>query len=286
MGRILQPLVRWTLCAGLSVSIWPLYGECAMTRGAQASLAGLEPLAGQPGYAFRKAEMYLDSGCFAEARPWFVKARESAPQEQGEREQALNAIDGSIEIIDAAAKFRAGRRNDAIADLKHTLQTYGLWAVTPRAAVALAELIVSDPDPQVWQAVEAPLRLMADEGWSFWRPKFLLVEHQINTAGAQAAIAGLTSDLAQEIPAQRRIMLQVLLAHTLIRVARIAEAAVLLTDIEDEVGKSSLDPDLRIFYLNLCTEVWRQRAQAGADPSAPARLRAFQTALSEARAQR
>ena len=131
MGRILKQLVRWSLSAGLSVSIWPLYGECALTRGAQASLAGLERLAGQPGYAFRKAEIYLDGGCFAEARPWFLKARESAPQGQDDREQALNAIDGSIEIIDAAAKLRAGRRDDAIADLKHTLQTYGLLAVTP-----------------------------------------------------------------------------------------------------------------------------------------------------------
>lgn len=284
--RLFQVVVRWTLAVGCCASAGHLHAQCALTRGVRAALLSLERLADQPGYAFRKAEIYLDSGCYTEARPWFVKARESVPQDPDDREQALNAINGSVEIIDAAAKFRAGRRNDAIADLKRILQTYGLLAVTPRAAVALAELIVSDPDPQVWQAVEDTLRELADEGWSMWRPKFLLVEHEISRTGAPAAIASLTSDLAHEIPTQRRIMLQVLLAHVLARAARMAEAAVLLSNIEDDVGKSSLDVDLRVFYLNLCTEVWRQRVQTGADPSAGARLRAFQNALNEARAQR
>ncbi|HWB86350.1 MAG TPA: hypothetical protein VG675_19570 [Bryobacteraceae bacterium] len=286
MDRILLQLVRGILCAALSLWAGPLYGQCSLARGAQAALANLEGLAGQPGYAFRKAGIYLDSGCYAEARVWFVRARDNVPQDQDDRQQALNAINGSIELVDAAGKLRAGHRDEAAADLKHILQTYGLMAVTPRAAVALATLIVTDPNPQIWQVVEEPLRQMADEGWSMWRPKLLLVEHQINAEGTRAAIATLSSNLAQEIPTQRRLMLQVLMAHALRRAGRVTEAAVLLTNIEDEVGENSLDADLRIFYLNLCVDIWQQRSQAGTDPSAAARLNAFQSALRDTAAQR
>lgn len=266
----------------------PVYavGQCALNNSGQSALAALETMRAKPGYALRKAQVYLDAGCLEDAQQWYLKARDNVGVEDQNRQSRLNGINGALQIIDAIHQYRAGMRADAIAALTRIVQTYRLMDVTPRALFLLGQLLVSDPDPSAWGVVEDGLKgLTQDESWS-WQAKLLLTDHEIAVSGATEAIAHLQADLAGELPTGRQLILKVLLAHALERNSRIAEAQIILANIEKDFGLYVLDPDARIFYLKVAVDVWSRRIEIGGDTGAADRLVVLRRAFKEAQAER
>jgi hypothetical protein len=218
---------------------------------------------------------YLDHRCYAEARKAFTAVVEG----RGGRPTVRVAASGFLQFLDALILLDQGDLKLARSKLVQILKEDFHTSLLERVPFVLADILSRAPDPDAWTVLEESLRAMAHRG--SWQAKALLANRLLAEGHGAEAIAQTEAELAGELEAPKRIGLQILLAHLLFAQKRVAEAQILIKGLDDEVGETILDPDLRINFLLLAINVWGERVRRGGDPTAAQKLDAYAKALNQ-----
>jgi hypothetical protein len=238
------------------------------------------------GWYFSQALAYLDAACFSEARLSLDKADESIGTaktgSRDERERRKFAQDGLRQYIAALELFMRGERVDAKRTLFHLVEENKTRDVYFRSTLTLGSWLSDENNSEEWARIEPFLKELSGRGFAFWQTDFLIRNHQVRIGQGQRALEELIAQLATELPIQRKLALQILLAETLFKVGQTTQAQVLAASIESEVGTKLLDRTLRLRYLALSATIWTGLGQAGGGPYAQKRAQFYSSAQAQA----
>lgn len=238
------------------------------------------------GWYFSQALAYLDAGCPNEARASLDKADASVAVEKtgsrDERERRKFAQDGLRQYIAAVELYMRGERTDAKQKMFGLVEENKTRDVYFRSTLTLGSWLADENNAGEWARIEPFLKELSGRGFEFWQTDFLIRSHQVRIGQGQRAVDELSAQLATDLPVQRKLALQILLAETLYKVGQTTQAQVLASGIEDEVGSKLLDRTLRLRYLALSASIWAGLAQAGGGPYAQKRAQSYSSAQTQA----
>lgn len=264
--------LRNAAAALLLVSGVPCAAECVLSSQDSARLEAITsaPEPSEQSRQVGRGIFYLDLRCYAEAR----KALSAGVE--GTSNRLRGAAAGLLQLLDALELAKSGEprlaRDKVVALLKESMS----MPVLERAPYVLADLLDLAPDPEAASFLEEELRKAAQ---SSWMATAFQVKRRLAEGRGAEALGWIEAELAGELNAVRRIELQVLLAYLLLAQKRLAEAQILVTRLDQEVGETILDPGLRVNFLGLAVQVWMERVRVGGDPTAHQKLAAYSAAL-------
>ena len=219
------------------------------------------------GFARHRAEAltYLDFRCFDEARAAFERAsREPNARSNPDLQAWYKAM---LEFVAARLAWNQGRLAEARSALNSLADEYRPADINFRATLALAELLSQHPDPVFWERLQPKLRLLGFQR-DMWRARHYLFTYDLNPSNGAARVRELEQVLRSELPIRQRLENLFILADVLRKAGRSTEALLLVASIEDEIGESAVDVELRSAYVRLCAALWDARARQG-DPRRP-----------------
>jgi hypothetical protein len=253
---------------------------------AQCSLPkpGVEGLAQLPtrltGFARYRAEAlyYLDSRCYEEARASLERAaREPELRDKPKLQSWLKVM---LEFTAARVGWNEGRLTEAKKTFNTLADEVYPADVNFRSVLALAELLSQYPDSAYWEQLRSRLHVLGDADHDIWRARHYLFTYGLNQSNASARIAELEQLLHSELPIRHRLENLFILGDVLRKSGRSTEALLLVTSMEDEMGKSAVDVELRAAYIRLCAALWDARARQG-DPEAARLAQIYASALQQ-----
>jgi hypothetical protein len=243
-------------------------------------------LAEKSGWYFSQGLAYLDAGCFQEARQALDKADQVLADEKvgsrDEKERRQFAQSGLRQYIDALELFAQGKREGAKQKLFQLIEGNRTRDVYFRSTLTLASWLAEETDSEEWARIEPHLKELSGRGFEFWQTDFLIRNHQVTIGQGQRAIAELTQQLGNDLPVERKLALDILLAELLFKTGQLAGAGLLTSEIEDQVGVKVLDNSLRLRFLALSATIWNASFQAWGGPYAAKRAQAYAAALTQA----
>jgi hypothetical protein len=148
--------------------------------------------------------------------------------------------------------------------------------ISVQASFALAELLVQSPDDSVWASLEPDLRRLDATG--LWQARRYRLIYGLTPQNADERIGWLSGSLAAATPVQTRLEDEIILAEVLRLAGRVSEAELFAKNIEFEVGRKAISPDLRAQYIRVCAGIASVQARTG-DQAAQARYQLYLSAL-------
>ena len=254
-----------------------LFAECHPPPAYEARLQQLKtqvegfPLAHMEGLA------YLELKCWPEARASFAAALANANTQPGD--DGLNRVAWAEALLDLTSGYEAwssGDLNLAKAIFLRRSDEVNPSDVSSLANFALAELLLQSPDDAVWSKLELNLQIL--DGRGFWQARRYLLIYGLTASNCEERLNMLEKRLEGPSTVQDRLANQILLADILRRSNRVAEAALLVHDIERDVGRKAISPDLRAQYLRTCAAIASQQSRTG-DQDAQKRYSIFASAF-------
>jgi hypothetical protein len=284
---------RSPVCCGvvaLFIAATPAAAQnCPASAGIKARLDRLNQFTASPGYSFQIGDAYLDANCFADAKQWLLKAKAEAEAEPESNEPARGArrttIEGCLALLDARERWARGDSSGAKSELIGLVRTYTQERVRVRSVITLAELIEGHPDPAAWQQIQPVLEGFLERPFLVWSASRALVNHFVLTQDVPSAIDYLRKIQSRPLSVQVSLQLKIRLGQCLNLAGRSAEARILVSSLEKEVGEELLDPNARVDFLRLGADVWRKRANTAPDPDAAQKAGVYESALKEAERQ-
>jgi hypothetical protein len=254
----------------LGISASTADAQCNIPPETQAALAQLPQRLRGFDLAEQQGVVYMDARCFDQARSYFHQALEELPAEglsDGQvRQQAL--ANSLLHLTDGYDAWGRGDLGAAKKIFDANSDESGPLVVNTRAIYALGELLLAEPDPELWEHLEPKLRIF--EKNNFWRAHRCLLEYGLNPGNTVTRISSIEAILSSDVNVQTRLQNEIILAEILLRSDRLAEASVMTKDIERDVGRKAIDIDLRLGYLALCLAIAEKQSKNG-DPEAAAR---------------
>jgi hypothetical protein len=226
-----------------------------------------------------RGQIYLALRCFDEARTSFETASANAENEKGDAKKNLKAL--AQKLLDLTSGYEAlsaGR----IAEAKTLLLKSSDEALPPeisvQASLSLAELLIQSPDEAVWSVLEPNLRRLDESG--SWQARRYLLIYGLTAQNATERITWIADSLADDTPVQTRLEDEIILAELLRLAGRVREAQLLAANIEHDVGRKAISPDLRAQYIRVCAGITSVLARNG-DETSRARYQVYLSALGQ-----
>ena len=208
--------------------------------------------------------IYLDSRCFDEARSSFRKALEELPVESNTAEDQIRIARLGNTLIAMTHGYEAWNRGDlraAINIFDGLCDDSAPQATNIMLIHGLGELLLMEPDPELWSRLEPKLRIF--ERKKFWRAHRCLMLYGLNAENAPTRIAQMESALNEDLSVKERLQNEIILAEIFLRTNRLPEASILTKNIENDVGMKAIDTDLRLGYIVLCSAIADAEAKDG-----------------------
>jgi hypothetical protein len=208
--------------------------------------------------------IYLESKCFDEARASFRKALSELPAETHSAEDRIRITQLGNTLVAMTDGYEAWSRGDLRTAIKvfDGLCDDSAPQVTNVMLVhGLAELLLMEPDPELWSRLEPKLSIFSKQ--KFWRARRCLMLYGLNAENAPMRVAQMVSILDEDLSVKERLQNEIILAEILLRTNRLPEASILTKDIERDVGRKAIDTDLRLGYFVLCSAVADAEAKNG-----------------------
>jgi hypothetical protein len=261
-------LVLLIVCLGNSAST--AHAQCNIPPGTQATLAQLPQRLRGFDLAQQQGLIYMDARCFDQARSYFRQALNELPSESlSDSQLRLQTLANSlIQLTNGYEAWARGDLGEAEKIFDGASDESGPLIVNQRSIYALSELLLGEPDPELWKHLEPKLRIF--EKNNFWRAHRCLLEYGLNPGNAPSRISSIETTLSGDVNVQTRLQNEIILAEILLQSGRVAEASVLTKDIERDVGRKAIDIDLRLGYLALCLALAEEQSKHG-DQEAAAR---------------
>lgn len=218
---------------------------------------------------------YLDHRCYAEARTAFTAALAG---KEG-RPTVSASTTAFLLFLDALEMRERGELKLAQEKLVEVLRQSFHTAILERVPFVLADLLSQRPNPEASKFLDEQLRAAPNGG--SWMLRTILIKRLLEQGRGAEALAQTESELAGELEASRRIELQLQLAYLLFAQKRLAEAQILIAQLDEEIGETALDRGLRINFLLLAVQVWSERVRRGGDPTAAWKLEAYSKAYNQ-----
>ena len=223
--------------------------------------------------------VYLEVGCFSEARALFEQSKNEALDETDISRDAQQAwAEYLIDLTQGYEAWKGGNIALAKTIFSRNADMARPQDVNTRAVFALAELLMQNPDPRAWKDLAPSLSYFVEH--KFWQAKRYEMVYGFTSANAAARIASLERSLDQNLPVQQRLEDEIILEELLELAGRLTEAELLTHDIEKAVGTQAISPDLRAQYVRVRSAIEKKRADSG-DPLAQSRYQKYQSALGE-----
>jgi hypothetical protein len=191
-------------------------------------------------------------------------------------------LKGLLAVTEAVARGRSGQRSEARATLLDTREKYASERVQQQGTLWLADLLLADGKDPLWSKVEADLGRIAEIPGPGWMAKNVLVAHWSNDLGAAKAFAHVQQKLGDSPGLQDSLELTTISVRLLLDLGRDLDAAVLVANLDPEVGRQLLDPRARIEFLRVAAEAWKRQERAGFDPNSSEKSRIYAAAYQEA----
>jgi hypothetical protein len=224
-----------------------------------------------------RGKTYLEIKCLAEARSSFESATTNADTENGEVKENLKALAQKFwDLTSAYEALNAGRIPEAKTLLLRSSDEALPPEISVQAGFALAELLVQSPDESLWAALEPNLKRLDEAG--LWQARRYRLIYGLNAQNATDRIARLTGILANDTPVQTRLEDEIILAELLRLAGRTSDAELLAKNIEGEVGRKAISPDLRVQYIRVCAGIASVEARNG-DRAAQVRYQIYLSAM-------
>jgi hypothetical protein len=186
-------LILVCVCGGLT------HAQCNITSAYQRDLSGLSNAS--TGFVLyqQRGLIYLESKCFDDARSSFRRALEELPAETHSVEDRIRITQLGNTLVAMTDGYEAWNRGDLRAAIRvfDRLCDDSAPLVTNVMLVhGMAELLLMDPDPDLWSRLEPKLRIFAEQ--KFWRARRCLMLYGLNAENAPTRIAQMTSVLDQD----------------------------------------------------------------------------------------
>jgi len=227
------------------------------------------------GADYQRGILYLEAGCLTNAVQFLQLSKQKMPKDWAPSFQSI--IDDGLEIADIVKDLR----NGALSRAQERFATlFDRSPITRRLAVnVLGEKLQLETNDKAWNRVQAMvLRCAAEVDGDFWC-KDVAIRHLIKTAGLAEAVKRLENMLRDPLSRSGEMHLQVLHADLLIKSRRLAEATLLLAQLDDDVQKRLLDGKATRLYYALCVQVWEQRARSSSSEADLERLGRYRSYL-------
>lgn len=224
-----------------------------------------------------RGKAYLEIKCLGEARSSFESASANADAETGEVKENLKALAQKfLDLTSAYEALNAGRVPEAKTLLLKSSDEALPPEISVQAGFALAELLMQSPDDSLWAALEPNLKRLDEAG--LWQARRYRLIYGLSPQNATERIARLTGILATDTPVQTRLEDEIILAELLRLAGRTSDAELLAKEIEYEVGRKAISPDLRVQYIRVCAGIASVEARNG-DHAAQARYQIYLSAM-------
>jgi hypothetical protein len=224
-----------------------------------------------------RGRVYLEIKCLSEARSSFEIASANADKEKGEVRENLKALAQKfLDLTSAYEALSAGHVSEAKALLVKCSDESLPPEISVQASYALAELLIQSPDDAVWSSLEPNLRRLDEIG--LWQARRYRLVYGLTPQNADERISWLSGNLAAATPVQTRLEDEIILTEVLRLAGRVSEAELFSKDIEYEVGRKAISPDLRAQYIRVCAGIASVQARTG-DPAAQVRYQLYLSAL-------
>jgi hypothetical protein len=254
-----------------------LFAECHPPPAYEARLQQLRTEAEGFPLAHMEGLAYLELKCWPEARAAFTAALAKAKTQPGD--DGLSRVAWAEALLDLTSGYEAwssGDLNLARAIFLRRSDEVNPSDVSSLANFALAELLLQSPDDAVWSRLELNLQIL--DGRGFWQARRYLLIYGLTPSNCKERIPLLEKRLKGPSAVQDTLANQILLADVLRLCDRGAEAALLVHDIDRDVGRKAISPDLRAQYLRTCAAIASQQSRSG-DQDAQKQYSIFASAL-------
>lgn len=266
MGAAAAVSSRTGACCLFFVLLGPL-PACALSQPQQAWLNFARTLPGTVDSIIVSGLVYDGAQCLDEAESAFLRALQTlGPTDSDERTEA----DGMLQFVRAEKFLKNGDQTAAVPMLWNIVRTIRSPNASSRATDLLARILPAS-DRRGWEELGRYLSDASDE-FRNWNTMAVVRRKQFER-DPQTAITAVEADLEKDKTPQWRAALEILLAELYSRSGRAVEAQLLLNYIEEDVGKTVTDVELRRRFLELGKQVWE--SAAAADPAQRDRAAAY-----------
>ena len=234
------------------------------------------------GARFTRAGAYIAAGCLVRARGELDQADTALAREglsESDTRTRRRAHDALRTYADALQLVEDGRRQAAVDLLLQIMDTSRATDVMWRVTMTLGDLLVAQSRPDEWERFSQSLDQLAKGQAKFWQVDVFRRLKEVRDGQGAASINAVLTELSEELPVQRSLTLQVLLAELLTADGRYSNARIQCVTIDSDVANGLLDTELRLRYLRTCASAWRHQGpnQPG---DLPARtLKVYETAI-------
>jgi hypothetical protein len=214
--------------------------------------------------------------CIAEATQTFNQLKG-----MGDRDAAQFA-DGMLSYLHAVQDALAGNRTAAVTQLRNVIEQYDAAPIYLRAVSQMTTLLVSFPHDPQWAFLTKQLDHVASiENFDGTAANAIgvLAVHQIRSGDMSSGLSKFETYLARPLPTQPRLQALTVYLEVLHTAGLDADARLLTTSLDLEVGTELLDYSWRLRYLAACVAAW----SSAQGPPGRVRLDVYSRALQQAR---